>query len=172
MSVTTARINIVKILLNVIDANQDPKQDKMSMKCKFVRQDNAVKDPIISAFLEDHPGGFIALNRGDIIYLQENSEIIGALNFEEADDDHPSPPYIWVDAFWIFDKNNRRKGYGTKLMKCFFERIIKIKKNVRLLPVQHEDAKKFFDKLHFKEIKDQQVEITFKDIIKYHLSEK
>jgi hypothetical protein len=142
------------------------------MKCKFVQQDKAVNDPIISAFLKDRPDGFIALNRGDIIYLQENSEIIGALNFEEVDDDCASPPYIWVDTFWIFDENNRRKGYGTKLMRCFFERIKKLKINVRLLPIQQDDAKKFFNKLHFKEIKDQHVEITFKDIKKYHLSEK
>jgi hypothetical protein len=140
------------------------------MICRYVQQEKAVEDVLIKKFLKNHHEGFIALNRGDIIYLHENSEIIAALNYEEVDDNRPSSPYIWIDAIWVFDENNRRKGYGTKLMKCFFKSIKKFKKNVHLHPV--EDAKKFFVKLHFKEIEDQHVEITFKDIKKYHLGEK
>lgn len=143
------------------------------MKLRHIYQ-NAAKRKLAYKYLEKNPDGTFLANTTfvNIIYLQEKSEIIGALNFEVT----PyygtnNPKYIWVDEVRIFEENNQGRGYGTKLMKYLFKRLneMNLKIPVRLKHNNTEIAKRFFLKLHFKEIdSERHFEISFADIEKYH----
>jgi GNAT superfamily N-acetyltransferase len=69
----------------------------------------------------------------------------------------------------LVEKNNRRKGYGTKIMKCFFEMIKDKKMDVGLQCVENNKiGRKFFRKMKFRRTGKQHFIITFGEIEKYY----
>jgi len=142
------------------------------MRLRHIHQRGA-KIKLANKYEEKNPGRkFLADSTlENVIYLHEKSEIIGALNFDIQHDPNNNPKHIWVGEVRIFDKNKRGRGYGTKLIKYLFKRLneMNFKIPVRLKHNNNESVKRFYLKLHFKEIESERhFEISFADIEKYH----
>jgi hypothetical protein len=123
---------------------------------------------LIEGYRKLHHGeDFILLNQGDMLYLHEGFEIFAALSFEYR------KSCIFIENIWV-EYNLRHTGYGTVLMKHFFETIRNEKKDVELHCLKSNlEAREFFRKLHLKQKyvspHEDELIIKFEDIEKYFL---